>query len=333
MNASIDVVLVTQNRPELLRRCLRSLGEAAAACEIPVSLRICCNGGFVRSAVQIEELVRGLAFEKVDIEIVADSLSAGAARNRLLGACRANWIFFIDDDAFVEPDFFNRFRRATVEWPGADAVGGPNLTPPDSTPFQHASGAVLGSRFAAAKSAARYARRPSSRGVCGEAELISCNLFVRREALTRLRFAETLVSGEENWLMQDLKAHGWKLVYEAELFVWHERRRNFRQFLKQIHRYGVGRGQSGRLRPHTLRWFHLTPAAALLAPVLLLFSGAGGAILSLTAAYFLLWSIATWKVSRRNAAPARVGVLSALLFPCIHVAYGAGLLRGLAVRI
>jgi succinoglycan biosynthesis protein ExoA len=337
VNLSVDVVLATQNRPELLRRCLKSLGEAAALCEFPVAVRLCVNGGFHESARIAGETLKLFPFLKTQVEVIGESLRAGAARNRLLQDCAAEWIFFIDDDAYVERDFFLRFNRALAAQPKTDAIGGPNLTPRGSNGFQHASGAVLSSRFAAARSAARYSPTMSRRGFCSEADLISCNLFVRRSAFARLQFSELLVSGEENWLMQDLTAHGWSLFYEPELFVWHERRGDFRQFIRQIYRYGVGRGQTGRLRPSTLRWFHLVPPMALLAAVLLplaipIFARASEILFVVGGIYCGLWLIAAWKVSQRTMAAWPVRWASGLLFPVIHIAYGTGFLRGWAAK-
>jgi glycosyltransferase involved in cell wall biosynthesis len=336
MNLSVDVVLATRNRPEMLRRCLHSLGQAAAVCDFPVAIRLSINSGCWQSADVAKQCFKQFQFSDTQICFIEEPLRAGSARNRVLEHCRADWIFFIDDDAFIEQGFFNDFARTIAVQRNADVLGGPNLTPPGSNYFQHATGAALGSRFAAARSSARYARKLSRRGVCSEADLISCNLFVRRDALARQSFSEALVSGEENWLMQNLSVQGRKFIYEPELFVWHERRKSFAQFVSQIYGYGVGRGQNGRLRPRTLRWFHLAPALSLLSVIFMIltipvFARAADVLFTLAAIYGVLWLIAFMKVSRRTAAPWPVRLTSGLLFPLIHIAYGTGFLRGLAV--
>lgn len=78
---------------------------------------------------------------------------------------------------------FERFQKVHLAAPQATVVGGPNLTCPTLAEFQRASGAVLGSRFAASHCAARYKIKQGRSRVCGEESLISCNLFVARAAV------------------------------------------------------------------------------------------------------------------------------------------------------
>jgi hypothetical protein len=306
----------------------------------------------VKTEVQIEILVSVAAHDVAAIEYltqlrvsastlrfftVPKPLSSSAARNFLLPFADAAWLFFIDDDAYVEADFFECFSKSRREFPAALVIGGPNLTPAESSRFQRASGAALSSRFGASRSSARYAPRRNEAQLCGEEYLILCNLFISRQVTPNLKFPETLICNEENWLLQDLERLGHQFVYDPHLCVLHERRRSLKEFATQIHRYGIGRGQVLRFRPTTARVFHLLPPLSLIFSLLAIatwpwmtafaFVWAG-----LLAVYAAFWIVATIRMRTRTLESAIVCLNGAALFPLIHLAYGFGVLRGLVER-
>jgi glycosyltransferase involved in cell wall biosynthesis len=325
MSLSIDIIVPTQNRSSLLRRCLLSLFAAARNAEISVRVLVCASGadpGTRREAEKLQSLGIPVYFEWVE-----KPLSAAASRNRLLKYARAEWLFFIDDDAYVDPDFFLRFLNALENFAEADVIGGPNLTPPNSDFFQNVSGTALSSRFAAANSAVRYTIRDAKAFYCGEESLILCDLFVRRHAMADIEFPEHLVCNEENWLLQDLAARKCQMVYAPQIFVWHERRPNLKSFAIQVHRYGIGRGQNLRQRPRTARLFHVLPSACLLVTLAALAAGPTlgwtvWAWLILAGVYSSVLFILAWRLS----------LAAGMLIPLIHFAYGLGVLRGLVKR-
>lgn len=331
----IDVIIPTRDRSELLTRCLASLNSAVAPTTVSLRVLLCINGNDEDTVGVTRRMQRDLVNLRIDYLFEPNRLSAAAARNRLLPAAQAEWIFFVDDDAYVDPQFFDIFLDLLKQNPAAEVIGGPNLTPKNSSSFQLACGAAMASRFGASLCSARYAPRIPPTRHCGEEPLILCNLFVRKSALGKLRFPETLVCNEENWVLQDLIHRGSQLVYDPKLFLWHERRPTIEQFMLQIHRYGIGRGQNLRLRPYTARLSYLMPALAItftflafagvfLWPILLQIW------LVLFCSYGLIWLLAALRLRWRESGSLRICLTSALLFPIIHISYGLGVLRGLA---
>lgn len=318
---TVDIVIATQDRPQMLKRCLQSLAAAAGPC----SLRF-----IVSSSGNKDGYPEALAGFSVTHNHNVQPLNAAAARNRALDYLQSEWVYFIDDDAHVEPEFFAVFKKIAVENPETAVIGGPNLTCAEATEFQRTSGAVLASRFGASRCALRYTRKHPRQKRTGELSLISCNLFVKREAMEGLRFPENLHSNEENWLMQDLKANGHTFLYDPNLYVWHERRGNVRSFAKQIYRYGFGRGQNMRLRPSTVRLDFVVPSLALLAALFVLSFNwiPWGGIFFVT--YFAALATAVWRLEEVSGLSSRLK--SAALFPVIHICYGCGVLRGLVDR-
>jgi glycosyltransferase involved in cell wall biosynthesis len=328
----IDVLIPIRDRAAQSRQCLTSLMRAGERVpNLDLRFLVCASGGHDAVTEMLKD-VQGVC-PTLSVWFEAESLNAAQARNRLLPQAQGEWLFFIDDDAFVDPDFFERFLAALRLFPHADVVGGPNLTPAGSSRFQTASGAVLSSRFAAWSSSARYRPcLPLTIG-CDERVLISCNLFVRRSAMAGLKFPEFLTSNEENWLLQEIFEATTALVYAPQVSVWHDRRPSFETMSSQIYKYGIGRGQNLRQRPSSFTLPHVIPAAAVAFSLFAfaLFPWLTGPMktwLVLAAFYFVFWLIAAARLSARQSS-LRLAMMSAALFPFVHLFYGFGVLRGL----
>lgn len=254
--------------------------------------------------------------------------SPGAARNLAISRASGDWLCFLDDDVEVPPDYFRSLAAATLRFPEAAAIGGPNLTPPDSPLFERCVGHVLASPLAAAGTSARCAGLARA-SWCDERALILCNLAVRRDALAceRLAFEEGLVRNEENLLLELLARRGRKAAHSPRVFVYHARRGDLASFARQCRLSGRGRAEMTRLLPSSLRPVYLAPlalvgalACAPLAPKLA--AGAASAYLAL----LVLNAAAT--LARRGEPLRALGWL--VLLPAVaHLAYALGFLRGL----
>jgi succinoglycan biosynthesis protein ExoA len=331
----LEAILITHDRPALLEQCLVSLESAAFEVRgrLQLRVRIGVNGPCANSVSVLE----GRTSLEYDIAHFEMPLRPSAARNRVLARAQGEWLFFIDDDAFIGRDFFSIFLKTLERQPDCSVIGGPNLTPLGSSVFQRASGVALSSRFGASASCVRYKPRTMETRSCGDESLILCNMFVKTDAMRTLQFPEGLICNEENWILQDLKKRGDILIYEPSLSVWHERRKKPLAFAAQIHKYGIGRGQNLRLRPATLEFRHVIPALSLLFTAIAIAMMTwlpllGQAWFACLLVYLAIWTGATARL--KSGASEHIGVclLGGLLFPVIHVTYGAGVLRGLARR-
>jgi len=343
------LVIATRKRVGLLQRCLASVEIAARAVESEISFQVwVAINGFDGESATFLQSYPSTSRLRFQIKELAEAISPAAARNRLIAQIMArnevrgeaaqtvDWLFFLDDDAFVDPGFFVEFLNSMRRLPKVDVLGGPNLTPAGSTSFQRACGVALASRFGSAESSSRYYAHYGHRTHCGEEALILCNLFVRASVLGIHRFPESFVCNEENWLLQTLQGDGCYLAYEPTLSVWHERRPKLIQFLAQIHRYGRGRGQNTRLRPRTTKPSHIVPSLCLMMTLLAFLVTpclpvVGRIWLVLLLCYLVIWVGASVRLARRNLMEPATYLCGSLLFPLIHVVYGAGVLRGLMV--
>ncbi len=296
----------------MLRRALGSVDRARKlAPSLDVSVYVLVNG----DDPDAREILRGSPCRPFAFEL-SEPVSPAQARNLVLRSVREEWVFFLDDDAYLPDEGLAEFERERARWPRAAAFGGPNLTPPSAPVFEQAIGRALSCRLATWFSVSRYRKQGTDRK-CGEESLMLCNLFVRRSELDSDPFPASFVCAEENWLLQTLSRKGSTLVHSPGLAVLHDRRPSWPTLAKQVFRYGFGRGQNLCLRPTTARLGYFIPTFCVVSAPLFLARGEWRPF----AAYALLCLIGGWTVRSLRAVP---------IFPLIHVSYGFGLIAGLA---
>jgi cellulose synthase/poly-beta-1,6-N-acetylglucosamine synthase-like glycosyltransferase len=316
---TISVCIVTGRRSTMLEACL----ESVAAQHDPPSYEVLVvSTGDDGVADQVHGIVPDAVVARTGRAL------PGAARNLLLERARGQLLLFLDDDVTIEPEMFRRLADLAAAHPDVAVFGGPNETPPHSTPFQFVQGAVLASIVGSGPVRRRYGRHPAS--TADERWFILCNLAVRRVAM--LPFADDLRCAEENEVLAQLHDRGLVMRYDPDLVVYHDRRPHLRSFAAQMRKYGFGRGQLMRRRPSVVQAPYLAPVALLaylvLLPLLLFASPLAG----LPA---LVYGAAVGAGSVRIAVSVkRVAAIpvAALLLVVVHACYGSGVAQGLAAR-
>lgn len=329
----ISVLIATIDRPRLLERSVLSALVALDRSEFAeFEIIVGVNGPDTESWEVLERLREGPGGHTIRPIGFLERHTPSACRNRLLRHVNGEWIYFLDDDAYVAEDFFEKWETSPLRETCA-AVGGPNLNPPASHQFQEVTSWTLASRFATYFSSARYASKGEAR-YCSEESLILCNLFVKKSALNEYSFLEDLECAEENWMLQNVERGNNRLGYDPELSVWHERRPDLPSFARQVFKYGFGRGQIFKRRPSGLRLPHLIPVFCIgytfLLPVLTILEP----LPIWFAPYFtyaLLCLAFAFRPTFAEGHSVKIRFYSALLYPVVHSAYGLGLIWG-AIR-
>lgn len=330
VSQSICAVIVTHGRMGWLTRCVRSLAQAAGeAPQFRLKIKVLVNGWDPASKTALDVLIREVGSERLIYEVSDKALVPSAARNRLLTDIDEEWVYFVDDDAFVPVEHFKRFGLVIEQFPDAMVIGGPNLMPEGTGSIQRATDVVLTSGIGTFFSSPRYRSTRSQSRDCGEESLILCNLFVRQAALGLNPFPSNFVCAEENSMLHLMSKRGVRMIHVPELFNWHERRGSVRELFRQVLKYGRGRGQFLVRHPDGISPAHLIPGAALLytgyAAVSLLLSGSlPGMWLLLSAIYLGLCVL-----SRNNSGDPSAPWWSVALFPVVHVGYGIGVFVGI----
>jgi succinoglycan biosynthesis protein ExoA len=260
---------------------------------------------------------------------VAYGYKLSAQRNLAAQQAAGELLYFLDDDSQVEPGFLQT-AAGHFRDPKVAAVGGPSLTPATDSPLQRAIGAAFASPVGGGGVRNRYQKSGQAR-FTSDSELILCNLGFRREVyLSHGGLDERLYPNEENELMDRLQHEGYHLVHDPELAVHRSQRPSYPTFVRQMYGYGRGRGEqtvlSGKLKPVSL-----APAAlllyVLLLPLLVFFTASW--LLALPFLSYLALVSAAALLGALGARDGRLFPWLLLVYPTLHLVYGAGTISGL----
>lgn len=256
-------------------------------------------------------------------------------RNRGAKKARGEIIAFIDDDALADKNILKKAEEFFEKNEEVDAVGGPQLTPPDERGFAKISGIALSSVFGAWKMSNRYAGKKIKIDA-DERMLTSANFFCRKKIFKKIKFNPLLFPGEDPDFIARAKRRGFKFAYSPEIIVYHRRRSSYFGLLKQIFSYGKTRHMKETLRETIKMPFFLVPSIFLAYLVFLIILAFLDKINLLILLPLLLYIILNFSFSAVNAIISGE-VLALFLLPfvylSIHLSYGAGFLFSIFRKI
>jgi glycosyltransferase involved in cell wall biosynthesis len=257
--------------------------------------------------------------------LVAEGRRPSAQRNHAAARASGEILYFLDDDSLAEPHCLARLSSHYRSDPALAAVGGPSLTPADDSLLQKAIGLIFISSFGGGCNRNRYRQTGEVRET-DDNELILCNLSFRREMFLEAGgLDERLYPNEENELLHRLKAAGKRLLHDPHLSVYRSQRPSYNAFVKQIFGYGRGRGEQVCISKE-IKIFTFVPSLFILYLLSLPFFPDRIYAVPLVAYGILdLW----FSFFQMPADKYRIALLKAILFPTLHLCYGAGLLAGL----
>lgn len=170
----------------------------------------------------------------------------GVKRDLGFNVARGSIIAFIDDDAYPQEDWLERAIDVFEEYPNVAAVGGPGVTPPDSSWRERVGGAIYESWLGSGPLRYRF-RTTHGASLRYENDLPAFNLLIRRCALDTIGGWKTdLYGGEDTRLCERLIEAGFVLAYSPKVLVYHYRRSIFMPHLKQIANIARRRGAFAR---------------------------------------------------------------------------------------
>jgi GT2 family glycosyltransferase len=217
-----SVLLCTYNRPVLLGHALTAL--ILGTIEKPNQV-VVVNGGDERATMVVKSFTEHAAGVNIDLRLVQTAnKNLAASRNVGLPYCDGDVIAWTDDDAQVFPDWVTQMKRAHREHPEIGAAGG--------VVVGMNTDSLIG-RIADKTTFAYYDTPRYVRFVAG------VNASFKREVILQLgALDETLSRGEDVDYTWRVLKHGYKILYDPAIRVYHYHRPTLRAFLNQHYMYG-----------------------------------------------------------------------------------------------
>ncbi len=250
-----SIVIVTYNRKKHLEKCLSSIKNCAPT-SYTFEVVIVFNG-----ETSYLSTVRAQYPEFHSFYI--PTCTPAAARNYAALKAKGNYLFFLDDDCYLPPDYFSHINF-NGNW---DALGGPDKTPPDANEFQKALGLALSSPLCMGKTYKRHTSLAYSTPIASdESHLILCNLWLKRSLFSteNYQFPTDLFRNEENYLLKELRSSAKSIFYNSEMYVYHTRKEDIRSLSRAIIKSGECRFKSFTKLPDKNEIIYFLPSAFLL---------------------------------------------------------------------
>ncbi len=320
---NISVIIPTYNRKSELEKLLFSLNNQTLP---PSQFEIIVVDDSSSDGTE-EWLAKNMDQFNAKISFYArDHGGPGAARNLGMDKACGNILVFTDTDCIAEPEWLEHLIKP-FNSEKVGAVGGKEIIN-DKDPllmrcFHYLMTSPLttgGLRGKKGKRLANFYPR-------------TFNMAISRKAYQATKGFKKMFHAEDIELSYRIKQNGLYLVYEDSARVYHRRRNNLTQFLKQIFHMGKARVTLTRLHPSSLEPLHALPALLLLFLLLLIILSIcfhpAFFIFKLSLGLGLLFLIVVGINSALNLHSLKAFFLTPLFFILQQGAYGSGFLTSL----
>ena len=254
----------------------------------------------------------------------------GEKRDVGMRAGSGDYFAFIDDDAVPRADWLtNAIRIFDDQTIGA--VAGPGVTPAGSGWAERAGGAFYESWLGSGPY--RYRFRPGRQRDVDDYP--AYNLIVRRSAAEHVNgWGTGFYGGEDTVICLALVEAGWRIVYDPNVVVFHQRRPVWRKHLAQVGNVGRHRGYFAKAYPQTsLRPSYFLPTVGTIGlsglALAAIFSGRARTALGGAMGAYLVGGVVLGLAEGDDPSVA-------LALPAValasHVTYGIQFVRGLLTR-
>ena len=251
-----------------------------------------------------------------------------SARNLAVKLSSSDYDYFgfADDDIIFPRSYFDHLDEILKEdsW---DVLGGPDLTYPNSPPFERAIGLSLASPMATASTRNRH-RMHKTEGVrqCDEKSLILCALWFKSDIFYKGHgFPPNYFRNEENVLLHQLSLEKYTFGISPKLHVFHKRKGSPLKLFFSTASSGFHRVKSFEQFPESSDPIYFIPMFFVLYLMSLMFYR-HPLWLSLLPCYVLLNISFAWIVCSKNKSTVLLPYVVLIQF-LINVFYGIGFLR------
>lgn len=247
---NVSLIIPTYNNEATLRACLESIKKQTLT---PIEI-IISDG---HSTDQTLSIARAFGCKIV----FEEGGTRAAACNIALKSAEGELIAFTDSDVIAKEDWLEKLV-STFEVMGDNdivCITGPNIEYPNESLFGKAVTAVYNTFLGGAWSEqVRSIFNKEGRFVDSAA---GCNAIYKREALDEvLPFNETLLTAEDTDINYKLLKQGYKLFFNPEAIVYHQRPQSHKALRSKSKKYAIGKVQFFREHKTGLELWHLLPS-------------------------------------------------------------------------
>ncbi len=258
-----SIIIPVYNRPDEVRELLESL--TVQTCK-DFEVVIVEDG----SSVKCEDIA--ISFQAQLSLSYHYKKNEGRSIARNYGIARASGDYFIifDSDCIIPENYLSIVSHFLKE-NKVDCFGGPDAAHPSFTPVQKAISYSMTSFF-------------TTGGLRGSGKKItkfyprSFNMGFNRKVMEATGGFPDIPLAEDIELSFRIEKAGLTIALIEQAFVYHKRRTSFKQFFRQVNRFGIGRIDLYKKYPATLKLTHFIPALFV-----------GFTISSVLAAFFCPW--------------------------------------------
>lgn len=119
----LTICIATWNRADLLERTLRSLTQLRVPPDVDWGVLVCDNNSSDHTRQIVDSFVGRLPVRY----LFEAHQGKSYALNRMIHEAAGQWIFFIDDDVSVDPQWLESYANGIHRYPQAVCLGGPIL--------------------------------------------------------------------------------------------------------------------------------------------------------------------------------------------------------------
>jgi len=318
----LSIIIPVYNRPDDLRELLESLYFQT---DKDFEVIVVDDGSSVTSETVVKNIQPFL-----DVKYYyKENSGASLTRNYGYEKATGNYAIFLDSDCILYKDYIQNVRlRLTNNY--VDAFGGSDTAESPQRTYGGINTIKPIERITAKQKAINYAMTSllTTGGIRRGVKTLdnwyprSFNMGYSREVFNATGgFTGTIRPNDPDLdidMSIRIKKLGFKIGYIKEAAVYHKRRSTFRQFSKQVYRFGKARMTLYRLHPDSLKFVYLLP---LLFTLALLF---GIAFNFMTP--FILFALAIFIHSTLKTKNIYVGLLSVIASYIQLISYGFGFL-------